>query len=141
VSPDVCGLVALTEFVDPTITVRENGLAEEPELNASCSPVGLEVKLSTTVCGSSLTLVVEAAPLLSVAVSCSSRWDGYSWSGAWNDPPATPSQLWMTWVWHVEGQCCMSSVHERADAVRVLPSGSVAWPLKEIGSPTFQVTV
>jgi len=56
----------------------------------SCSPVGLDRKVSATVCGSSRTVAVPVSPPLSVAVSCSSIQAGYSWSGAENEPLATP---------------------------------------------------
>ena len=42
-----------------------------------------------TVCGSSRMVRVSVRPPLSVAVSVSSRYDGYSWSGAAKLPEAT----------------------------------------------------
>ncbi len=61
--------------------------------------------------------------------------------GALNEPLATPGQVWIVCVWQFDGQCWMRSVHESADAGSVPCSGSVAWPVNEIGSPTFQVSV
>jgi hypothetical protein len=52
-----------------------------PLPTVSCSPVGFDWKLRSTVWGSSRTL--------SVSVSRSSIQAGYSWSGAENEPLAT----------------------------------------------------
>ena len=57
------------------------------------------LNLSTTVLGSSRTLVVDANPPESVAVSRSSIQHGYSWSGAVNDPVETLSYVWIRCVW------------------------------------------
>ena len=93
VPPRVWGEMALTEFVEPTITVRVNGVTDDDALTLSCSPDGLEAKDRTTVFGSRRTLVVVLRPPASVAVSSSSTYDGYSWSGAENEPVATPGHL------------------------------------------------
>jgi hypothetical protein len=76
VPPSDCGVVALSEFVEPMITVREKGLVPDAGPTTSCNPDGLDANESTTVCGSRRTLVVVDAPFESVAVSCSSRYDG-----------------------------------------------------------------
>src|SRR5689334_18972661 len=85
-----CGDGALTEFAEPTTAVMENGVvcpASFTPRSVMASPPGLVLNVSTTVFGSSRTLVVEASPLESVAVSCNSSQQGYWWSGAVNDPP------------------------------------------------------
>jgi hypothetical protein len=66
---------------EPTITVRVNGVVEGLLPTVSCSPVGLERKVRSTVWGSRRTLAVSVSPPLSVAVSRSSIQAGYSWSG------------------------------------------------------------
>ena len=66
-------MIALTEFADPTMTVRVKGVACVLALTESCSPGGDEAKVRTTVRGSSLSVVVEARPPPSVAVSLRSR--------------------------------------------------------------------
>jgi hypothetical protein len=65
--------MALTELVEPTITVREKGAVACVLPAASFNPVGLVRKLSTTVLGSSLTLFVSVSPPESVAVRRSFR--------------------------------------------------------------------
>ena len=50
-------------------------------LNDSSRPLGLERSFRVTVFGSSRIVRVSVSPPLSVAVSCSSIYDGYSWSG------------------------------------------------------------
>ena len=89
----VWGEGALTELLDPMITVRVNGVAWLVEPTASCSPGGLVWKVRLTVCGSSRTVSVSTRPPGSVAVRVSSRYDGYSWSGAVKLPEAVPVQL------------------------------------------------
>ena len=61
-------------------------------------------KVSTTVRGSSRRVLVAVRPPESVAVSRSSRYDGYSWSGAVNEPLATPVKLCIGCVWQLDGQ-------------------------------------
>ena len=62
------------------------------------------VKVRLTVWGCSVTLAVLVRPPESVTVSTSSRWEGYSWSGAVNEPLATPTKSCSGWVWQFEGQ-------------------------------------
>src|SRR6266540_1961390 len=109
--PKICGLGALIELFEPTITVRVNGAVPAVPPTTSSAPVGLELNVSTTVCGSSRTVVLTACPSESVAVSTRSKKDGYSWSGAVNEPEATPGNDWITCVWQFVGleQCCRSS--------------------------------
>ena len=42
VGPTACGDGALTELLDPTMTVRLNGAVADVPLTASCSPAGLD---------------------------------------------------------------------------------------------------
>src|SRR6266498_3317887 len=78
-------------------------------------------------------------PTITVLVRCSSRYDGYWWSGATNEPLATPSQPWITWVWQLDGQCSIVRDQERAESGRVPSWASPAAPAKLIVSPTCQV--
>jgi hypothetical protein len=73
VPPSVCGEGALIEFFEPTITVREKGVVPLELPTVSLSPAGSDSKLSSTVFGSSRTLLVSVKPPESVAVSLSSR--------------------------------------------------------------------
>ena len=85
-APSVCGVAPLMELSDPWITVRVNGVVEPVALTVSVRPVGLEANESFTVLGSRRIVRVSVSPPLSVTVSRSSMYDGYSWSGAGNDP-------------------------------------------------------
>ena len=80
------------------------------------------------------------SPPGSVAVRVSSRYEGYSWSGALKLPEATPSQLWTGcwWQWPASSQWLRTSDHDRAEAGRVPLWASVAPPEKLTVSPTFQ---
>ena len=101
-----CGDGALTEFAEPTTTVTENGVVRGASFTTRSlrtSPPGLVLNVSTTVFGSSLTLVVEVSPPESVATSCTSNQQGYSWSGAVNDPLETPLTVWIRCVWQSVG--------------------------------------
>src|SRR6188508_2262917 len=121
------------------MTVRVNGAVAVSELSDSCRPGGDEARVTDTVRGCSSTLVVPVAPPESVAVSFSSRWDGYSWSGAGNDPLETPSNVWTRCVWQLDGQWWMINSHLSFEAGSVPSSGSEADPWKEIVWPTFHV--
>src|SRR5258705_9825841 len=98
------------------ITVRVNGVADDAALTARDSPVGAVWKLRTTVCGSSRLVTDACVPRLSVAVSVSSRYDGYSWSGALNMPLAMPGHVCSWCVWQLDGQCWITRLHDSADA-------------------------
>src|SRR5215475_4258147 len=101
-----CGEGALTEFAEPTTTVTGNGVrrgASFTTRSLRTRPPGLVLKVSTTVFGSSRTLVVEVSPPESVAVSWSSSQHGYSWSGAVNAPLEKPLMVWITCVWQSLG--------------------------------------
>ena len=129
---------------EPTITVRLNGVVELSPFTVSGIPDGIASKPSTSVCGSSLTLFVSVRPVASFATSCSSIHDGYEWSGAVNEPLATPLKCWIACVWQLfgsVGQWWMIRCQVRSDAGSVPSSGSDACPEKLIVSPTFQVRV
>ena len=83
-------------------------------------------------------------PPASVAVTVSSRWDGYSWSGALNDPPAD-ARVVLDLVRVARGRSHAVAHDERPGKRRVRracpAAASVAWPEKAIGSPTFQRSV
>ena len=85
--------MALIEFFEPLITARVNGATPSAPLNTSRRPDGVDVNVRATVCGFRRTLSVSANPPESVAVNTSSRWAGYSWSGATNEPMATPRNV------------------------------------------------
>ena len=69
--------MALTELVEPWMTVRLNGAVPAAPPTTSCSPVGADWKVSVTVRGSSWSDVDAELPAESVAVRTSSRYDGY----------------------------------------------------------------
>ena len=81
---------ALMELLELTITVREKDDVALPPFTTSWSPAGVVLKVSATVRGSRRRISVSVKPSLSAAVSCNSRYEGYSWSGAANEPLATP---------------------------------------------------
>src|SRR5829696_8485432 len=126
-------------FLDPTITVRLKLAVLVVDPTVSCSPPGVVWKLRVTVRGSSWRDTLCRRPPESVAVSCSSRYDGYSWSGAVNEPLATPTKLCSGWVWQLDGQWWRIRSQVSAEAGRVPSCGSVAEAEKLITSPTFQV--
>ena len=66
-------MIALIELLDPTITVRVNVAVAAVPLTTSLKPPGVVWKVSTTVRGSSRTVLLAARPPESVAVSRSSR--------------------------------------------------------------------
>ena len=76
--PKVWGETALTEFVEPMITVRVTGAVPAVLPTTSWRPAGLDAKVRFTVCGSSWMLSTSVSPPASVAVRRSSRCDGYS---------------------------------------------------------------
>ena len=87
-----------------TISVRTNGAVPVNVASVSVRPLGTDCIERSTVCGWTLTEVVDWRPPESVAVSWISRYEGYSWSGAGNDPLATPLNVWYVCVWQFEGQ-------------------------------------
>src|SRR4051812_44266607 len=103
VEPLVCGGGALMVFVDPMMTCRVNGVAWLVEPTVSSSPDGLLANVRFTVCGWRSSVVALVSPRVSVAVRRSCRYDGYSWSGAVIEPPATPVSVCTKWVWQLPG--------------------------------------
>ena len=59
-------------------------------------------------------LALAVWPLESVAVSFSSRYDGYSWSGVLNEPLGDAVEGLDGWEWQFDGQWCTISDHESA---------------------------
>ncbi len=98
------------------MTVLVNGVAACEPFSTSASPPGLELSVRFTVCGSSWTDRVSVRPPESLAVSRSSRWEGYSWSGVVNEPPATPSNDCRGWLWQLDGQWWRIKVQDSAEA-------------------------
>src|SRR4051794_24228566 len=126
-------------LVEPSITVVVKGVTAVLAPIDRDIPCGLLFTVIGTVRGSSRRVTVVVAPVESVAVSFRSRYAGYSWSGAKNDPEATPVNVCSWWAWHADGQCWRTASHDSALAGSGPSCGSVADPVKEIGSPTFQV--
>jgi hypothetical protein len=73
----VCGEGALNELAELTTTVWTDGVVTDVPLTESDSPDGLDANVRPTVFGFNWTLAVFVRPPESVAVSCSSRCDGY----------------------------------------------------------------
>src|SRR4051812_45430857 len=121
------------------MTVLVKGVVAVREPKVSCIPGGSDVTVTGTVRGSSRRVTVVVRPLESRAVSRSSRYEGYSWSGAVMVPPDTPVQVCRECVWQADGQCCRTISQVSALAGRAPSSGSVAEPEKLIGVPTCQV--
>ena len=86
------------------MTVLVKGVVADDEFTTSWRPVGADARLSTTVRGLRVTLVVADAPSGSVAVRRSTSAEGYSWSGAVNCPLATPTKVCTGCWWQVLGQ-------------------------------------
>ena len=76
-----------------------------------------------------------------MAVRVSSRYDGYSWSGAANDQDETPLTVCSTCAWQLDGQCCRVSRQDSADAGSTPSCWSVACPVTVICCPTTQRSV
>ena len=78
----------MSVLAEPSITVAVTGAAPLSEPSDTVIPGGSLVAVTSTVRGSSWRDTVAVLSFESVAVSLSSRWDGYSWSGATNVPAA-----------------------------------------------------
>ena len=78
VPPRVWGEGAEMELADPTMTVLVNGAVADAEFTTSWSPAGDEANVSVVVIGLSCTVVEAEESSESVAVSWSTRCDGYS---------------------------------------------------------------
>src|SRR5436190_11342754 len=139
--PTVTGDGAVTCRCEPWITSSVAGAVTVSVPSERSTPAGFDWSVIGTVSGSSRRVTVRLRPKLSVAVSCSSKYDGYSCSGATNEPPA-PVSVWITCVWHVlfvRLQCCRLICQLSALAGRACPRKSVPEPEKLSVSPTFQV--
>jgi hypothetical protein len=84
--PSVCGDGAESESELPMISVFTYGVASLTLLALSVSPGGSLASVRSAVSGYKSTLAVSVRPPASVAVRRSSRWVGYSWPGAVNEP-------------------------------------------------------
>jgi hypothetical protein len=80
-APIVWGDGALMLFAEPTITVREKGVASEVGPTVRSRPAGVEANDRSTVFGWNSREAVLVTPWLSVTDATSSMCDGYSWSG------------------------------------------------------------
>src|SRR5215210_7925519 len=111
------------------IAVRVNGAAAATPLTLRERP-GVEVwNVSGTPCALMVRLTEAVAPLLSVAVRVISIDDGYSWSGAANEPDATPFTVKNGgWVWQFDGQWMSAALQDSPDAGTVPSWASVAEP-------------
>ena len=124
------------------MTSRVNGAVTVSPPSESRAPAGWLASVSWTVLGSSRRFAVPLSPLTSRAVSSISRYEGNSWSGAGNDPPATPPNDCSGWVWQeplTRSQCWRLMSQVRPLGAIGLPAWSVAEPLKAIVSSTFHV--
>src|SRR5690242_5201947 len=102
------------------------------------TPDGVDVTDTVFVFGWSWTLVVVFEPAESVAVSRISSFDGYSWSGAENEP-LVPVACSTKCSWQSAGQWRRTRSHDSREPPSVPSSWSVAWPEYEMESPTAQV--
>ena len=94
----VCGVGALREFCELTIMVLVNGAIAVEAFKPSLRPEGLLTSVSATVLGFKVMLAVLSVPEESMAVRLICSEDGYSWSGAKNDPLAIPVNVWRVCV-------------------------------------------
>src|SRR3712207_5777923 len=90
---------ALTELAEPTMTWCVTGVVPDSLPTDTPAPEGLDAKPRFTVWGSRRTVALFESPEESTAVSSSSRYDGFSWSGAGNEPLSTPSKPCAGWAW------------------------------------------
>src|SRR4029453_7763771 len=67
------------------------------------------------------------------------RYDGYSWSGAVNEPDDTPAKVCTTCSWQFDGQCCSTKAQLSAEGGSGPSCPSVAEPMNDMTSPTFHV--
>ena len=86
------------EFCELTMTVFVTGAVAVVSFRPRPKPEGLLLNVRFTVLGLTMTLVALSVPEESLAVSLISREDGYSWSGATNDPLEIPVKVWMSCV-------------------------------------------
>ena len=138
--PSVCGEAALTEFAradDDRPRERRRRPAVLP--TASCSPAAPTGTSARPSAGRAGRVSVSVRPPESVAVRRSSRCDGYSWSGAVNEPPATPAKVWIGCVWQFDGQWCrIERPGERRGGQGPVLRRRSPSPRTRSTSPTFQ---
>src|SRR5215218_4618083 len=90
--PRTCGVATAMVLCDPATTVADAGVVSVLAPTTTRSPLGAVAKERMTASGSSLRSVTPVKPPPSRAASRSVRNDGYSWSGAMNEPVATPAK-------------------------------------------------
>ena len=136
----VCGEGAEIVFAEPWMTVLVNGsgrlCAVERQIESARAGVQRHRRRFA---GRAAATRCRVRPPESVAVSRSSRYDGYSWSGAVKMPPATPVNVWIGCVWQLDGQWWRIRPQLSLDAGSGPSCASVALPANLITSPTFQV--
>src|SRR6476469_2550816 len=93
VPPTVWGELAVTEIRELRMAVIVAGVWITPLPTVSWRPAGWVVNVTGIVLGSSRTDASLVRPRLSVTRRRTSRYEGYSCSGAMYDPPATPSNV------------------------------------------------
>jgi hypothetical protein len=94
----VCGVGALIEFCELTITVLVNRAIAVEAFKPSLRPEELLTSVRATVLGFKVMLAELSVPEESLAVRLICSEDGYSWSGAKNDPFVIPVNVWMVCV-------------------------------------------
>ena len=82
----------------PWMKVWLCGATTPAPATVSAAPDGLLANVIGTLLGSSLTVSMSVRPWLSVTVTWSSRSEGYSWSGAGNDPVRWPDHVVSGWL-------------------------------------------
>src|SRR4051794_16114700 len=137
-----CGDAAVIVFDEPAITVSVKGVGSVSLPSDSDIPGGSLAIVISAVSGSSRTVATVLRPSASVAVKDSTRYAGYSWSGATKLPDRTPAKSSIAWVWQTVGsaraQWRRISDHFSAEAGSTAPEPSRAEPAKAIASPTLQ---
>ena len=110
-------------------------------LRTTLSPEGTLARLAATVLGCRSIVSLSLIDVESVTVSVSWMNEGYSWSGALNDPLATPVNDCTGWLWQFPTvmQCCSVTTQLIAEAGSDPSSGSVPCPENAIVSPARQV--
>jgi hypothetical protein len=115
-SPSCSWAGAETVAVPLSSIVVVNGASSLLPFTTRSSPAGSERTVTAAVRGWSSRVTVVSAPWASVAVSRSSRCDGYSWSGA-SIAPEVPVNRSMTCSWQLVPLVQWSSTTVQASAV------------------------
>ena len=125
-----------------TVVVNGAGRLVPFRVNSSSKLASrLVVSVRSTVRGSRRRLVVAESPCASVAVSLSSRCDGYSWSGATKLPEARLGKLWIGCEWQFDGQWLRTRSQSSECRPSAPCSGSTAEPANLIFWSTCQRNV